>query len=53
MIVLCYMVSRRVFGRENVDLVLNQCRTTAVEVVADEKPYSGVKLRLHVLMRKG
>ena len=38
-------------NRENVDLVLSQCRTTATEEVADEKPYSGVKLKLYVLMR--
>jgi len=36
-------------NRENVDLVLNQCRTIAVEEVADEKPYSGVKLKLYLL----
>ena len=40
-------------NRENVDLVLSQCRTTAVEEVADEKPYSGVKLKLYVLAKKG
>ncbi len=37
----------------NVDLVLNQCRTIAVEEVADGKPYPGMKLKLYVLTRNG
>ena len=35
----------------NVDLVLHQCRTIAVDEVADEKPYPGIKLKLYVLTR--
>ena len=37
----------------NLDLVLNQCRTIAVEEVADGKPYPGIKLKLYVLARNG
>ena len=37
----------------NLDLVVNQCRTIAVEEVADAKPYPGIKLKLYVLTRNG
>ena len=48
----CLVVFEKLpLNKENVELVLSQCRTTATEEVADEKPYSGVKLKLYVLMR--
>jgi hypothetical protein len=36
-------------NQENIGLVLSQCQTVAVDEVVDEKPYSGVKMKLYIL----
>ena len=40
-------------NRANIDLLLAQCQTLAVADVVDEKPYSGVKLKLYILSYNG
>ncbi len=40
-------------NRENIDLLLAQCRTLAVDEIADEKGYPGIKLKLHILQYGG
>jgi hypothetical protein len=40
-------------NRANIDLLLAQCHTLAVDDVVDEKPYSGMKLKLYILRYNG
>jgi len=40
-------------NRANIDLLLAQCQTLAVDDVVDEKPYSGAKLKLYILSYNG
>jgi hypothetical protein len=40
-------------NRANIDLLLAQCQTIAVDDVADERPYSGAKLKLYILRYNG
>jgi hypothetical protein len=44
---------KRPLNRANIDLLLAQCQTFAVDDVVDEKPYSGVKLKLYILRYNG